>query len=215
MVGNCNKFHFVEKDETCDTIAALYSISASQFLQWNPAAKADCSGLWASTYACVGIIGGTPPATTTRAGNGITTPTPVHPGMVSNCNKFAYVNPGDTCDGLASLYHISTSDLVSWNAGIGGKDCRSLQANTFICIGVTGGTPTSTGNGIPTPTPTQSGMVKNCNKFVYVNPGDTCAGIASKNSISVDNFVKWNGGVGGKDCRGLQAYTYACVGVKG
>ncbi|KAL2167457.1 hypothetical protein VTG60DRAFT_1208 [Thermothelomyces hinnuleus] len=193
MVGNCNKSHFVEKDETCDTIAALYSISASQFLQWNPAAKADCSGLWASTYACVGIIGGTTPATTTRTGNGITTPTPVHPGMVSNCNN----------------------DLVSWNAGIGGKDCRGLQANTFVCIGVIGGTPTSTGNGIPTPTPTQSGMVKNCNKFVYVNPGDTCASIASKNSISVDNFVKWNGGVGGKDCRGLQAYTYAWIGVKG
>ncbi|KAK4246408.1 carbohydrate-binding module family 50 protein [Corynascus novoguineensis] len=184
MVGNYLRHH-------CNSLL----ISAAQLLKWNPAAKADCSGLWASTYACVGIIGGTPPATTTKAGNGITTPTPVHPGMVNNCNKFAYVNPGDTCDELAALYHVSTANLVSWNAGIGGKDCRVLQANTFICISIVGSKPTSTGNGIPTPTPTQSGMVSNCSKFVYVNPGDTC--------------------VGGKDCRGLQAYTCACIGVKG
>jgi hypothetical protein len=49
MVGNCNKFHFVKKDQTCTIIAALYSLSVAQFTQWNPAAKSDCSGLWAET----------------------------------------------------------------------------------------------------------------------------------------------------------------------
>jgi hypothetical protein len=49
MVGNCNKFHYVEKEQSCVTIATLYSISTSQFVQWNPAAKSDCSGLWALT----------------------------------------------------------------------------------------------------------------------------------------------------------------------
>lgn len=49
MVGNCNKFHWVEKDQSCTTIAELYSISTAQFVQWNPAAKSDCSGLWALT----------------------------------------------------------------------------------------------------------------------------------------------------------------------
>jgi hypothetical protein len=51
MVGNCNKFHFVRQDQTCEVIAALYSISTAQFIQWNPAAKSDCSGLWASTVS--------------------------------------------------------------------------------------------------------------------------------------------------------------------
>jgi hypothetical protein len=45
MVGNCNKFHWVERDQNYVTIVALYSISAAQFSQWNPAAKSDCSGL--------------------------------------------------------------------------------------------------------------------------------------------------------------------------
>jgi hypothetical protein len=25
----------------------------AQFYKWNPAVKADCSGLWKDTYACV------------------------------------------------------------------------------------------------------------------------------------------------------------------
>jgi hypothetical protein len=43
MVANCNKFHFVQRGQTCATIAPLYSISVAQFVQWNPAAKSDCS----------------------------------------------------------------------------------------------------------------------------------------------------------------------------
>jgi hypothetical protein len=53
MVSNCNKFHFVQRGQTCATIAPLYSISVAQFVQWNPAAKSDCSGLWAET---VGVL---------------------------------------------------------------------------------------------------------------------------------------------------------------
>ncbi|KAK4155343.1 hypothetical protein C8A00DRAFT_13653 [Chaetomidium leptoderma] len=159
-----------------------------------------------------------PTTTTTRPGNGITTPTPAHPGMVSNCNKFAYVNPGDTCDNLAFFNGpIATEDLILWNTGVGGRECRSLQANTYVCIGVIGGsTPTQTGNGIATPVPTHPGMVSNCNKFTYVNPGDTCDNLAFFNGpIATEDFVLWNTGVGGRECRGLQAHTYVCVGVIG
>lgn len=51
MVDNCNKFHFVEEDETCDTIAKKYSISTAQFTTWNKAAGSTCSGLWAKTVS--------------------------------------------------------------------------------------------------------------------------------------------------------------------
>ena len=53
MVGNCNRFHWVADGQDCATIAALYSITVSQFVQWNPAAKSDCSGLWARTVSCL------------------------------------------------------------------------------------------------------------------------------------------------------------------
>ena len=49
MVGNCNRSHWVADGQSCATIAALYSITVAQFIQWNPAAKSDCSGLWART----------------------------------------------------------------------------------------------------------------------------------------------------------------------
>lgn len=49
MVANCNKFHLVQDGQTCATIAALNSISTSQFIAWNPAVNNGCSNLWAST----------------------------------------------------------------------------------------------------------------------------------------------------------------------
>lgn len=134
--------------------------------------------------------------------------------MVSNCNKFVKVNPGDSCDGIAFFNGpISTENFVLWNAGVGGRECRGLQADTWACVGVIGGTPTTPGNGIATPTPTQPGMVNNCKKFVKVKPGDSCGLIAVNNGISLDNFVLWNTGVGGRECRMLQADTYVCIGV--
>ncbi|KAG7286214.1 hypothetical protein NEMBOFW57_008520 [Staphylotrichum longicolle] len=169
MIGNCNKFHYVEKGQTCAIIAALYSVSVAQFSQWNPASKADCSNLWASTYACVGIIGltpspsPTPTPTPTQPVNGIATPTPTHPGMTPNCAKFVKVNPGDTCDVVAFFNGpISTEDFVLWNAGVGGRECRALQAGTYACVGlIPGTTPTQPWNGIVTPSPAHPGLVGN------------------------------------------------------
>jgi hypothetical protein len=142
--------------------------------------------------------------------------------MVSSCNKFVLVNPGDTCNAVAFFNGpVSTEEFVVWNGGVGGMACTSLQAGTYACIGVTSPvsiTPSPTAvvgtNGIATPIPTQPGMVSNCNKFVKVNPGDTCELVAFSNGpVPTEHFVVWNGGVGGMACKGLQAGTYACVGV--
>ena len=97
---------------------------------------------------------------------------------------------------------------------MGGTDCRGLQANTYACVGVIGGTPTSPGNGIATPLPIMPGMVNYCKKFTKVNPGDTCDIISFFNGpISTADFIKWNPGVGGQECRGLQLGTYVCIGA--
>ena len=103
---------------------------------------------------------------------------------------------------------ISTSDFVVWNSGVGAS-CNKLQAETYGCINVP-----KAANGVPTPLPTQPGIVSNCKKFVRVNPGDTCSIIAFYNGpISTADFVKWNTGVGGTTCNTLQANTFACIGV--
>ncbi|KLU90142.1 LysM domain-containing protein [Magnaporthiopsis poae ATCC 64411] len=55
MVGNCKRFYFVQGGQNCDGISRSYGISVGDFVRWNPAAGSDCRGLWANTYACVGV----------------------------------------------------------------------------------------------------------------------------------------------------------------
>jgi hypothetical protein len=69
--------------------------------------------------------------------------------------------------------------------------------------------------GVATPTPTQPGMVSNCNEFYLVKKvvkmGDSCRKIASDLGITLDQFTTWNSQAG-KDCSALWGQVYACVG---
>ncbi|KFA69576.1 hypothetical protein S40285_09108, partial [Stachybotrys chlorohalonatus IBT 40285] len=65
IVGNCNKFYFVKSGENCATVAKKNGITVDLFKTWNPSAGSSCTNLWADAYACVSIIGYTPPLSTT------------------------------------------------------------------------------------------------------------------------------------------------------
>ncbi|EGY17220.1 LysM domain-containing protein [Verticillium dahliae VdLs.17] len=232
MVGNCNKFHYISEGDRCQDILSYQKITLADFFKWNPAVKSDCSGLWSKTNACVGVVGQAPavtttttkPATPTTPSNGITTPQPIQAGMVGNCNKFHYISEGDRCQDILSYQKITQADFFKWNPAVK-SDCSGLWSKTHACVGVIGGqapppTPTTTkptttkppGNGVTTPTPTQPGMVTNCNKFHFVSPGNTCQQIVSYQKITMANFVKWNSGAG-SGCNNLWGNTHACVGV--
>lgn len=214
MVSNCAKFHWIAKGVSCSQVISYQKITLADFVKWNPTVKDDCSGMWAEVNVCVGFIAS---STTTTAGNGIQTPLPTQPGMVSNCNKFHYIAPGVVCSQVTSYQKISMADFIKWNPTVG-SDCSSMQANVNVCVGVIGGsttTPTPTtsaGNGTQTPQPTQPGMVTNCKKFHYVAEGVVCSQIISYQKITLADFVKWNPGVG-SDCRTMWAKTHVCVGV--
>lgn len=221
MVDNCNKFHFVKKNENCDNIAKTYSITRAQFVTYNPAVGDTCSGMWAEVYVCVGIIGGSPVTTSaspTKTGNGIATPTPSQDGMVDNCDAFHFVEKNQNCDDIAKKYGISRAQFVSYNPAVG-DTCSGMWANVYVCVSLIGSEPsptttqkpTSTGNGIATPAPTQPEMITDCNKFYLVKSGDTCASIASKNNISQTQFRNFQPSVG-TDCKGLWLDAYVCVG---
>lgn len=220
MVSNCNKFDFVATGDSCSTVAARNGITVDQLSEWNSAGP-DCTALWGKVYVCVGVIGTSTTSTTTSTttGNGISTPTPTQPGMVSNCNKFDFVNTGDSCSVVATRNGITVDQLIEWNSA--GPDCTSLWGKVYVCVGVIGtgtttttsSTTTTSGNGITTPTPTQPGMVSNCNKFDYVNKGDSCSVIATRNGITIANLIDWNNA--GTDCTSLWAEVYVCVGVVG
>lgn len=206
--------------------------NTSLLMYRNPAVGNTCAGLWANVYVCVGVLGGssatttattTTPTTTTTAGNGITTPTPTQPGMVSNCNKFDFVESGTACSTILSRNSISLAQLYAWNSGVS-SDCSGLWASVYVCVGVVGQTTTlststtkttattttTAGNGVATPTPYQAGMTASCDVFHLVVADDSCWAIANDAGITLDQFYAWNPTVG-TDCSSLWLGYYVCI----
>lgn len=56
MTKNCDKFHFIKEGQDREAVAKLYGVSVADIIRWNPAAGAQCTGLWANTYACVSVL---------------------------------------------------------------------------------------------------------------------------------------------------------------
>ncbi|KAL4861741.1 hypothetical protein BDV12DRAFT_190881 [Aspergillus spectabilis] len=164
--------------------------------------------------------------TTTTTRSSIATPTPIEPGLVDGCTAFHLVASGDTCADIADDAGISLTDFVSWNPGVG-SDCSGLWLGYYVCIAAVSGTDsssssstvsttttttTTTGNGVTTPTPYESGITDDCDKFHLVVSGDACADIVSDAGITLDDFYIWNPTVG-TDCSGLWLGYYVCVGI--
>ncbi|ATY64808.1 uncharacterized protein A9K55_005176 [Cordyceps militaris] len=82
MVDYCNKFIFVNKGDQCGAVASKAGVSLDDFVKWN-SAGADCSGLWANSYACVGVLAEFSPVT--RYHGDCT-------GNVHNIESFAHSN---------------------------------------------------------------------------------------------------------------------------
>jgi hypothetical protein len=221
MVSNCNKFHWIAKGVVCSQVISYQKITLADFVKWNPTVKDDCSGMWAEVNVCVGVIGGattTPKPSSTTPSNGVETPQPTQPGMVSNCNKFHWIAKGVVCSQVISFQKITLADFVKWNPTVK-DDCSGMWSEVNVCVGVIGGgsnpTPTTTaGNGVETPQPTQPGMVGNCNKFHWIAKGVVCSQVISFQKITLADFVRWNPTVK-DDCSGMWAEVNVCVGVIG
>jgi hypothetical protein len=218
MVSNCNKFHWIANSNVkCADVISYQKINRADFIKWNPTVLSDCSGMWVGVNVCVGVIGASNPTTTTTAGNGVQTPQPTQPGMVSNCNKFHWIAKGVNCDQVISYQKITRADFVKWNPTVL-DDCRGMWAEVNVCVGVIGGSPaptttTTAGNGIQTPQPTQPGMVGNCKKFHWIaNSNVKCQDVISYQKITLAEFARWNTGVGA-DCRNMWSGVHQCVGV--
>ncbi|KAF2819907.1 hypothetical protein CC86DRAFT_398182 [Ophiobolus disseminans] len=141
MVGNCAKFHWIAKGVSCGQVISYQKITLPDFVKWNPTVKDDCSGMWAEVNVCVGVIGGSTPAPvpaptpTKSAGNGIQTPQPTQPGMVTNCKKFHFVAKNVVCSQIISYQKITLADFIKWNTGIK-SDCSNMWSDAHVCVGV-------------------------------------------------------------------------------
>lgn len=218
MVKNCNKFHKIKSTTTCLSIEEYYQLPVDTFVSWNPSVGSGCTSLLVDYWVCVGVPGWKPPTKTTAKPiasptNGIATPVPFQQGMVSNCNKFHVVQSTTTCSSIQNYYGITMAQIAAWNPKVGSK-CTGLWTNYNVCVGVIGQkpTPTKPSNGIETPSPTQTGMTKNCKKFHLVQSTTTCDSIQKYYKITKSQLINWNKAIK-SDCSGLWAKYWVCVGV--
>lgn len=145
MVSTCDEFYMVVSGDSCSAIASNYGIALTDFYSWNPAVGSSCVYLDVDDYVCVGIVGSssttatttstTTTTPTTTTGNGVTTPTPIQTGTVTDCNAFYYVVSGDSCSSIASDKEVTVAHLEAWNPAIG-TDCTNLWLDTYICVGI-------------------------------------------------------------------------------
>ncbi|KAJ5874552.1 uncharacterized protein N7529_002982 [Penicillium soppii] len=230
QVANCNKWDLVQSGDTCSVYLAKYpGLTLANLVAWNPAIGSQCQSLWVDTYICTGVTGWSPSTTTTKATttsasptNGITTPQPIQPGMIADCNKFHLVVEGDGCDSIAKANGITPAQFYALNPALG-NSCSALWLGYYVCVSRIGTAPTTTKatttttkptNGIATPTPIQDGMVGNCDKFHLVVENDQCTTIARDSGISLSQFYSWNPTVG-KGCETLWNGYYVCVKIVG
>ncbi|KAL1641021.1 hypothetical protein SLS58_006463 [Diplodia intermedia] len=222
LIDTCTSFYLAAKGDTCDTIINMYgTFTFTEFYAWNPAVDEDCSGLWASTYYCVGVPS-TPtvkPSATTSAPTATPTgPSPVQEGVVDTCTTFYKAVSGDSCTAIVNRYGtFSMADFTTWNPAVG-EDCSGLWLGYYYCVGVPGtptAKPTTTQtSAMPTatgPSPTQDGIISTCTRYYKAVSGDSCSKIASSyGTFSLDDFLSWNPAVG-QDCSGLWLGYYYCI----
>ncbi|PYI09360.1 hypothetical protein BO78DRAFT_437930 [Aspergillus sclerotiicarbonarius CBS 121057] len=232
LISTCDAFYYVQPGDSCWAIANSYSnFTLNEFYSWNPAVKTDCSGLQSDYYVCIGVAGSTTaassttlPATTTSSATPTGSYLPQQTGIASNCDDYYYVQHGDTCSAIATNHDISLSNFYTWNPAVG-TTCSGLEADYWVCVGVSGGnsatttTPPTTTTSIPTtsttgtaPSPTQSGLVADCSTYYPAKSGDSCWSIVNDEYtyLTTSLFEQWNPAMG-SDCSNLQIGYYYCV----
>ncbi|RVD87127.1 uncharacterized protein DFL_005370 [Arthrobotrys flagrans] len=150
---NCKRWSYVKQGDSCQTIIVRSDLKATIYdlYLWNRSIRPSCSALGEGDYIC--ISGPTNPGPTTMATTTTTvrrtttirrptttiqnltsTPSPVQPGTVEGCKKWAYVKDGQTCNDVINRFEWLTLELlVRWNLAVGAS-CTALWARTYVCV---------------------------------------------------------------------------------
>ncbi|KAL2007610.1 hypothetical protein VTN00DRAFT_9048 [Thermoascus crustaceus] len=161
------------------------------------------------------------------------TPQPHQSGMVSGCTDFYAPRVNETCKEFAERWEVPLENIISWNPALK-DDCSGLKPGDFLCMergtssAVATSTPapqttpsssvpvtqTSTSGGAPGPT--QTGIAKDCNKWVMQKDGKYCQDMADEAGISLDCLYQMNPDLNtqkGK-CQGLLSGEAYCIGTE-
>lgn len=157
--------------------------------------------------------------TLSTATNSVAAPGPTQSGISPSCNKYLMANPGGSCTAFASRAGITVTQSYAWNTVLGpsGENCTTqFWGNEYYCVGLLAlasssvpfSSKTSTFRSSSTmftasaPSPTQSGIAKNCNSYLMANAGGSCTAFASRAGISLLQLYAWNPvlGTSGENC---------------
>lgn len=145
-------------------------------------------------------------------------------GTTTDCGAW-YINDGRlTCAQICLNYVIAINVFTEANPALSKTSCDAdLVAGDGYCVDPLAGwdwatttnttdtTPTATS--VLTPSPVQTGIAANCDKFCEVVSGDDCAIVAADWGITLVNFYAWNPAVG-SNCENLNLGKYVCVAVQ-
>jgi hypothetical protein len=158
-------------------------------------------------------------------------PGPVQSGVSQLCNAWQTPAKGLGCVDFAQLNGIGSAKFYTWNPVLGptGENCTTqFWFQEYYCVGVvlsnsgnsgsvtTTPTTTVTTGPVSAPGPTQTGIVKTCNKFAQATGGIGCYDFATQNGITADQLYAWNSVLGsaGANCgTAFWANEWYCVGV--
>jgi LysM repeat protein len=84
--------------------------------------------------------------------------------FATTCSRTYTIKAGDYCDKISQAQNVSTYQLSAINPAIINKGCSNLTPGESICLGIVG---------------------EDCSTTQVVQPGDTCAGIASMNGLNL------------------------------
>ncbi|RMJ21666.1 LysM domain-containing protein [Aspergillus sp. HF37] len=156
---------------------------------------------------------------------------PTAPGSKppSQCKQYAnYITTGNdaadtlanSCSYVSRFYDVTTANLKKWNPSLQDTEPCALSEGYRYCVSLQDESPTkapptstSSATGVLTPTPTQDGIVSNCNQFYMVKTSDGCYAIATSHGLTLEQFYSYNPAVG-SDCSTLYPDYYVCVSVK-
>ncbi|EHA24464.1 hypothetical protein ASPNIDRAFT_181794 [Aspergillus niger ATCC 1015] len=218
LAPSCSAYYEAQPSDTCDQILASNPMLKFPLLfEWNPALKADCSGILPGYFYCIAAYNSTnlpsPPTVTNQ-------PYPMKAGTAKNCTAWYKKEDGDTCDLIVEMFGtFDKAQFVAWNPAVGVK-CIGLENGYYYCVAdpstpKTRTRPVSTTVTFPTAHPRQPGVTKDCNKWWLVSVHDDCYDIIHFNGITMADLYTWNPALSGKrNClEGLVPDMEICVGV--
>ncbi|KAM0424887.1 hypothetical protein ACHAPT_009943 [Fusarium lateritium] len=154
---------------------------------------------------------------------------PTDPGIPSDCTWWdTAIDENYDCGFFESDWGLTHKQFVEYNPSVQ-DDCSGIQVGHSYCVEVNNGLPrdndtpkvTTTKDSEPEPTKdskpslTQEGLIDTYTSFYKAKKGDSCTKfIAQYKTFDFDDFFKWNPAIE-KDCSGIWADTYYCVGVPG